>query len=204
MATGSKIQAKRGKERPRLVADEIVEVLEDCGVEYAFGIPGGAIVSIFDALSRSKKIKVILTQHECSAAYMAMGRTMASYGKKIGVCFSTAGPGITNLITGVATAYEERVPIFVLTGNVSSDLIGRGAAQDAYWSGVDAVKMLKLVTSDSQIVFERGELEQEIHRMFSLCKKKFLPVHLNVPVNLASEKVVASKILPSPTKEVEL
>lgn len=187
-------------DRPKLVADLVVKALEDVGIKVAFGIPGGAIVSIFDALSRSEKIDVVLTQHECSAAYMAMGRSLASLGQEVGFCFATSGPGITNLITGVAAAYMEKVPIFVLTGNVSSELRGKGAVQDAYESGVDAVKMLEPVTLSSATIFDDEILSDKIKSMYLLGLKHQRPVHLNIPVNLASTKL--SRFISEPNKKL--
>src|SRR5438477_10873663 len=136
-------------ERPRTNAGALVDTLAALGYRTAFGIPGGAIAGIFAALSGHDAIRTLLSQHEGGAAYMAMGQSLVSGGREIGLCFGTSGPGITNLITGVAAAFEEQVPIFVLTGNVATTLIGKGAAQDAYPDGIDAVGMLRPVTARS-------------------------------------------------------
>jgi acetolactate synthase-1/2/3 large subunit len=174
-------------ERPRSNAGALIDALAGLGYRTAFGIPGGAIASVFAALSGHAGIRTVLSQHEGGAAYMAMGQSLVSGGREVGLCFATSGPGITNLITGVAAAFEEQVPIFVLTGNVSTALIGKGAAQDAYPGGTDAVGMLRPVTARSVSAMKATDivpLAIELHRE-ALASRR--PVHLNVPVNLASE-----------------
>ena len=154
------------------------------GYRTAFGIPGGGIASIFAALGR--RLRVVLSQHEGGAAYMAMGHSLATAGREVGLCFGTSGPGITNLITGIAAAWEEKVPLFVLTGNVSTELVGKGAAQDAYPDGLDAVGMLKPVTERSVTAMTADQIIPLAVELHDLAVRTSRPVHLNVPVNLAS------------------
>lgn len=172
-----------------IYSDQIVATFEDLGFRAAFGIPGGAVCTIFNSLSRSQQIRIHLAQHECGAAYMAMGRSLVSQGKEMGLCFGTSGPGITNMITGVAAAFEERVPIFVVTGNVASTLRGRGAAQDAFDTGIDAVRMLDPITARSVTVLDPVELVPTILDLFELAEQSKRPVHLNVPVDIASRRI---------------
>jgi acetolactate synthase-1/2/3 large subunit len=179
-------------DRPRSTAGALVEALAGLGYRMAFGIPGGAIAGIFASLSGHGGIRTVLSQHEGGAAYMAMGQSLASGGREVGLCFATSGPGITNLITGVAAAFEEQVPIFVLTGNVSTALIGKGAAQDAYPSGMDAVGMLRPVTARSITAMQAGDVVPLAVELHLEAVRSRRPVHLNVPVNLANEPYAPS------------
>jgi acetolactate synthase-1/2/3 large subunit len=167
-------------------AQALVGVLEQLGYRTAFGIPGGAIAGIFAALSGRTCLRVVLAQHEGGAAYMAMGQSLATAGRHIGLCFATSGPGITNLITGVAAAFEEQVPMFVLTGNVSTDLIGKGAAQDAFPGGTNAVGMLQWVTARSVTAMKAADIVPLAIELHQEALRSRRPVHLNVPVNLAA------------------
>jgi acetolactate synthase-1/2/3 large subunit len=169
---------------PRSYAEALIDALHAMGYRTAFGIPGGGIASIFAALGR--RLRVVLSQHEGGAAYMAMGHSLATAGRDVGLAFGTSGPGITNLITGVAAAWEEKVPMFVLTGNVSTELVGKGAAQDAYPDGLDAVGMLKPVTERSVTAMTVDQIIPLAVELHDLAMRTSRPVHLNVPVNLAS------------------
>ena len=169
---------------PRSYAEALIDALHALGYGTAFGIPGGGIASIFAALGR--RLRVVLSQHEGGAAYMAMGHSLATAGREVGLCFGTSGPGITNLITGVAAAWEEKVPLFVLTGNVSTELVGKGAAQDAYPDGLDAIGMLKPVTERSVTAMTADQIIPLAVELHDLAVRTSRPVHLNVPVNLAS------------------
>jgi len=173
----------------RSYADALVTALCGLGYRTAFGIPGGGIASIFAAMGG--RLRVVLSQHESGAAYMAMGQSLATAGREVGLCFGTSGPGITNLITGVAAAWEERVPLFVLTGNVSTDLIGKGAAQDAYPGGLDGVAMLQPVTARSVTAMAVDQIVPLAAELHYLALRSSRPVHLNVPVNLASLPLLA-------------
>lgn len=120
----------------RLNGSEILtEVLIEQGVDTIFGYPGGAVLNIYDALYKySDKIRHILTAHEQGAAHAADGYARAT--GKTGVVLATSGPGATNLVTGIATAYMDSVPMVVITGNVGTGLIGRDAFQEVYITGI--------------------------------------------------------------------
>jgi len=111
------------------VADLILKYIEAEGVEYIFGIPGTSLVPLFEACNRNSNIKPILTKHEEGAAFMADG--YARVRESLGVCFGTSGPGATNLVTGVANAFVDNVPLLVLTGQVSTSAYGKGTFQDS-------------------------------------------------------------------------
>ena len=106
------------------VADLILKHLEQEGVEYIFGITGAALNPFLAAFNRNPRIKPILTKHEGGAAFMADG--YARIKGALGACFATSGPGATNLVTGVATAYTDNIPIVVLTGQVFHDRLRQG------------------------------------------------------------------------------
>ena len=109
-------------------ADIVMEVLLEQGVDTVFGYPGGAALFVYDGLYRySDKIKHVLTAHEQGAAHAADGYARAT--GKTGVVFSTSGPGAINLVTGIATAFMDSIPMVAITSNVSSELIGRDAFQ---------------------------------------------------------------------------
>ena len=115
-------------------ADMIVRFLQDEGVEYIYGYPGGAALHIYDALFRQDKVKHILVRHEQAAVHMADGYARAS--GEAGVVLVTSGPGATNTITGIATAFTDSIPMVVLCGQVASTLIGEDAFQETDMIGV--------------------------------------------------------------------
>ncbi len=168
------------------VADLIVAYLEQIGVEYVFGVPGGAIEPLYNALARSARrggVRAVVARHEAGAAFMADGYARES--GKIGVCCATSGPGATNLITGVACAYENNVPLLVLTGQPSLPNQGRGALQDSSASGVDIAAMLRHCTRYSTVVSHVAQVEtQIINALMSSMQDPRGPVHLAIPVDI--------------------
>ncbi len=116
-------------------AQAVVKVLTDQGVDRVFGLPGGAVLSLYDAL-RSSSIAHTLVRHEAAAAHAASGYARAT--GKVGVCIATSGPGATNLLTGIATANMDSVPLVAITGQVPSRLIGRDVFQEVDMTGAAA------------------------------------------------------------------
>ncbi|MFY9499205.1 MAG: thiamine pyrophosphate-binding protein, partial [Tepidanaerobacteraceae bacterium] len=116
-------------------AEALVKSLELENVEIIFGYPGGAILPVYDALNNSK-IKHVLTRFEQGAAHAASGYARVS--GKVGVCMATSGPGATNLVTGIATAYMDSIPIVAITGQVSTSVIGRDVFQEVDITGATA------------------------------------------------------------------
>lgn len=171
---------------PGVAADHLVRAMEEFGVRAAFGVTGGAFGVIFDRLSRSS-IDVFHCQHEGSAAYAAMGRAIVTEGRELTVCFSTAGPGITNLLTGVAAAFTESVPLLVLTGNSAMSSRNAGALQDAHPGGIDALRMFDSITVANACVTKAEELLPMFHRFARLALLHRKPVHLNVPIDISAE-----------------
>ncbi|ANF17004.1 acetolactate synthase 3 catalytic subunit [Buchnera aphidicola (Schlechtendalia chinensis)] len=139
-------------------SEMIIQSLIDQGIKYIFGYPGGAVLDIYDSLKSTKKIKHILVRHEQGATHMADGYARAT--GKIGVVLVTSGPGATNSITGIATAYMDSIPIVVISGQVSSSLIGYDAFQECDMIGISRpiVKHSFLVkkTEDIPITFKKA------------------------------------------------
>jgi len=140
-------------------AEIFIESLKKEGVEYLFGIPGGAIIDLHDALFRQDDIKFVLTRHEQAAVHMADGYARAT--GKPGVVLVTSGPGATNTITGLATAYMDSVPIIVFTGQVPTPLIGNDAFQEA-----DIVGMSRPCTKYNFLVKDVNDLATTIKKAF--------------------------------------
>ncbi|HHI97475.1 MAG TPA: acetolactate synthase large subunit, partial [Thermodesulfatator atlanticus] len=115
-------------------AQIIVEALKREGVEIIFGYPGGAVIDIYDELYRTPEIKHVLVRHEQGATHAADG--LARSTGKVGVCLVTSGPGATNTVTGIATAYMDSIPLVVLTGQVPTKLIGNDAFQEVDITGI--------------------------------------------------------------------
>ncbi len=140
----------------------LTEVLIEQGVDTVFGYPGGAVLNIYDALYKySDKIKHILTAHEQGASHAADGYARAT--GKTGVCIATSGPGATNLVTGIATAYMDSVPMVVITGNVGKGLIGRDAFQEVYITGITMP-----ITKHNFMVQDVEELADTIREAFRI------------------------------------
>jgi acetolactate synthase-1/2/3 large subunit len=132
-------------------AEAVVKALELLGVTDIFGIPGGATLPLTDAFSRSKKINYYLMRHEQCAAHAADGYARAT--GKVGVCTATSGPGATNLVTGIANAYMDSIPIVAITGQVPTTVIGTDAFQEADITGITLpiVKHSYLITDANEI-----------------------------------------------------
>ena len=140
----------------------LTEVLIEQGVDTVFGYPGGAVLNIYDALYKySDKIKHILSAHEQGASHAADGYARAT--GKTGVCIATSGPGATNLVTGIATAYMDSVPMVVITGNVGKGLIGRDAFQEVYITGITMP-----ITKHNFMVTDVTELADTIREAFRI------------------------------------
>ncbi|MDP8212948.1 MAG: thiamine pyrophosphate-binding protein, partial [Candidatus Zapsychrus exili] len=142
---------KKTSKKPMTGAEALVKCLEDQGVEYIFGISGGSVIPILDALVDSKKIKFILVRHEQGASHMADGYARAT--GKPGVVVVTSGPGATNTLTGIMTANMDSVPMIVITGQTISPSLGKDAFQEADMFGMSmpAVKHSYLIRKTNNI-----------------------------------------------------
>ena len=108
-------------------AQIVVRCLQEEGVEYVFGYPGGAVLFIYDELFKQDKVRHVLVRHEQGAAHAADGYSRSS--RKVGVCLVTSGPGVTNAVTGIATAYMDSIPMVIISGQVPTHAIGLDAFQ---------------------------------------------------------------------------
>ena len=143
----------------------VVECLKEQGVDTVFGYPGGAILNIYDALYKHQdEIKHILTSHEQGASHAADGYARAT--GKVGVCLATSGPGATNLVTGIATAYMDSVPVVVITCNVTNSLLGRDSFQE-----IDITGITMPITKHNFIVKDVNLLADTIRRAFDIAMK---------------------------------
>lgn len=140
-------------------ADILINCLLEQGVDTIFGYPGGAVLDIYDALYRNGKINHILTAHEQGAAHAADGYARVT--GKVGVCFATSGPGATNLVTGIATAYMDSIPLVAVTGNVGINMLGRDSFQE-----VDICGITMPITKHNFIVKDVTELAETVRRAF--------------------------------------
>jgi acetolactate synthase-1/2/3 large subunit len=150
----------------RLTGAQIfVECLKEHGVDTVFGFPGGAVLNIYDALYDGKdEIRHILTSHEQGASHAADGYARAT--GKIGVCIATSGPGATNLVTGIATAYMDSVPMVAFTGQVATSLLGKDSFQE-----VDITGITMPVTKHNYIVKDVNKLADIIREAFIIAKE---------------------------------
>ena len=137
-------------------------MLENKGVDTVFGYPGGSIISVYDELVDSP-IRHILVRHEQCAAHMADGYARAK--NQPGVCMATSGPGATNLVTGIATAYADSSPIIALTGQVAAGSLGQGAFQE-----VDAYSLLMPITKHSYRVLDVNRLPHAVSEAWEICQ----------------------------------
>jgi len=166
-------------------ADIVIQALERHGVEFIFGLPGGAAIPIFDALVDSDKIKLILTRHEQGAMHMADGYARAT--GKPGVALVTSGPGATNTITGLLTAQMDSVPLIVLTGQTITPMLGKDAFQEADVFGVSMP-----VVKHSYLVKEVNELPQVMMEAFHIATTgRPGPVLIDLPKDVTSNECTA-------------
>ncbi len=170
----------------RNLSDVVVDYLELLGIEYVFGVPGGHITPLLEALDRSEKRggpRCVLSRHETGAAFMADG--YAREAGKIGVCFATAGPGATNIITGVACAYAEHIPLLVITAQTLVTHFGFGALQESSPDVLDTTSMFEHCTVYNTIVTHENQLEYKlVAALKSALQSPPGPAHLNIPVDI--------------------
>ncbi len=146
-------------------AEIVVECLKEQGVDTVFGYPGGTILNVYDALyQHSNEITHILTSHEQGAAHAADGYARAT--GKVGVCLATSGPGATNLVTGIATAYMDSVPMVAITCNVVLPLLGKDTFQE-----VDIAGVTMPITKHGYIVKDVTKLADTIRKAFAIARE---------------------------------
>lgn len=164
----------------------LVEALEALGVEYVFGVPGGAIEPLYNALARSGRRggpQAVVARNEQGAAYMADGYARET--GKIGVCIATSGPGATNLITGVACAYDNNVPMLVITGQPPIKNFGKGALQESSCTGINTMAMFRPCTRYNSLVSHAEQLPIKLfNALMHAQRAPSGPSHLSIPVDI--------------------
>ncbi|MFQ5834599.1 MAG: biosynthetic-type acetolactate synthase large subunit [bacterium] len=159
-------------------AQVVVEALLKEGVKIVFGYPGGAVIPLYDVLYDTPEIKHVLTRHEQAAAHAADGYARATGG--VGVCIATSGPGATNLVTGIATAYMDSIPLVVLTGQVPTSMIGNDAFQEANITGITYS-----ITKHNYLAKEVDELPRILKEAFYIARTgRKGPVLIDLPKNV--------------------
>ena len=142
----------------------VIACLKEQGVDTVFGYPGGTILNIYDALYKHQdEIRHVLTSHEQGAAHAADGYARAT--GKVGVCMATSGPGATNLVTGIATAYMDSVPLVAITANVNLPLLGKDTFQE-----IDIAGVTMPITKHGFIVKNVNDLAPTIRKAFKIAK----------------------------------
>lgn len=167
------------------MADLLVAYLEQIGVEYVFGIPGKAIEPLFDAMARSERrggLRVVVARHETGAAFMAEGYARET--GRLGVCCSTSGPGATNLITGVACAHANNIPLLAISGLPAQPSFGRGAFQESSSSGVNAVAMFQHCTHFNAMVSHPSQLERKLVNALMTARHASGAAYLAIPLDI--------------------
>ncbi len=160
-------------------ADIIIECLIEQGVDTVFGYPGGQVIPLYDAIYRNRsRIRHVLTAHEQGASHAADGYSRST--GKVGVCIATSGPGATNLVTGLATAYMDSVPMIAITGNVPQPLLGRDSFQE-----VDIRGITLTVTKHNYIVKDIAELADTVREAFYIAREgRPGPVLIDIPKDI--------------------
>lgn len=178
-------------------AEIVIECLKEQGVDTVFGYPGGSILNVYDALYKhSDEITHILTSHEQGAAHAADGYARAT--GKVGVCFATSGPGATNLVTGIATACMDSIPMVAITCNVGVSLLGKDSFQE-----IDIAGITMPITKHNFIVKDVKNLADTIRKAFIIAKKgRPGPVLVDIPKDVTANKAEykkkeAGQVLPS-------
>ena len=165
------------------LGDMLVSYLNQLGIEYVFGVPGGAIEPLYNALARSERqggARAVVSRHETGAAFMADGYSRNT--GKLGVCCATTGPGATNMLTGVASAYENQVPLLAISAQTALSMFGKGAAQDSSSDGIDTSSLYEHCTRYNTLISHAEQFEHKLATaiMTSMASPKG-PVHITVP-----------------------
>ena len=173
------------KRKPERItgADAVVRSLEELGTEMVFGLPGGAVLPLYDALFRAQKLRHVLVRHEQGAGHAAEGYAVAS--GKVGVCIATSGPGATNLVTPIADAYLDSVPMVAITGQVGSPLLGTDAFQEADIRGITMP-----ITKHNLMVTKAEDIPRAIAAAFHIASTgRPGPVLVDIPKDVQNAEI---------------
>ena len=173
----------------------LLRYLETEGVEYIFGVPGGPLIPLYEALFLRQRIRPILAKHEEGAAFMADGYARVRNG--LGVCCATTGPGATNALTGVASSYSDSIPVLLITAQVSTSVFGKGALQESTCYTIDTVDMYKSATKLSAMLTNAEKMPELLQRMLRTAfAGRSGAVHLSIPADLAKQIIPYEIISP--------
>ena len=178
-------------------AEIVIECLKEQGVDTIFGYPGGTILNIYDELYKhSDEINHILTSHEQGASHAADGYARAT--GKVGVCFATSGPGSTNLVTGIATAYMDSVPMVAITCNVAKPALGKDSFQE-----IDIAGVTMPITKHNFMVKDVNVLADTIRRAFKIAQTgRPGPVLIDITKDATANSCEYEPVVPEPIKRV--
>ena len=190
MLRDARIESRNGT-RPRIGADALCEALLRQGADTVWGYPGGVILPLYDVLADHPGLRHVLVRHEQAAAHAADGYARAS--GRVGVCLGTSGPGATNLVTGIATAQLDSVPLVAITGNVPGPLIGKDAFQE-----IDITGITLPMTKHNYLVRSADEIPHAIAEAFHLARSgRPGPVH----VDITKDALMGETSAPHPSQE---
>src|SRR5512147_2602489 len=162
-------------------AEIAIRCLQEEGVEYVFGYPGGAVLFIYDALFNQEKVKHILVRHEQAAVHAADGYARST--EKVGVALVTSGPGVTNAVTGIATAYMDSIPMVVISGQVPTSYIGEDAFQE-----VDTVGITRPCVKHNFLVKDVKDIAVTIKKAFHIAATgRPGPVVVDIPKDITAQ-----------------
>ena len=179
--------------QPKRVADVIVDTLRDLGIDTFYGICGGAIAPVYDALIDAPDLRVVHTRHETGALFMAAGHALAT--RSMACVLMTSGPGITNAITGLASAKADGIPVIAIGGEVPKTNFGRGALQEGSRHGLDTIAMVRSVTKYSAEIVNPRSAANVVRRAVATARSgRQGPVFLSLPLDVANERVVPTQM----------
>lgn len=169
------------------VADYVCRYLEALGSKYVFGLPGGSLEPFYSALARSEHrngLTSVVARHESGAAFMA--DAYARETGKLGICCATTGPGATNMLTGVATAYMDNTPLLVITAQSAMRTFGKGAVQESTCTAVNTVSLFEECTHYSTMVTSVDQIEYKLHSAVTAATSSVAPgpAHLSIPLDI--------------------
>src|SRR5690349_21486237 len=161
-------------------AEILIRCLQEEGVDYVFGYPGGAVLNIYDELFKQTRVKHVLVRHEQGAVHAADGYSRSS--QKVGVALVTSGPGVTNAVTGIATAYMDSIPMVVITGQVPTKAIGLDAFQEC-----DTVGITRPVVKHNMLVKDVRDLASAFKKAFHIATTgRPGPVVIDIPKDVTT------------------
>jgi acetolactate synthase-1/2/3 large subunit len=170
------------------VVDALLGCLEDEGVDRIFGVPGAALTPIYESVAKGRRMQQVLAKHEEGAAFMAAAYAQVRH--SLGVCCATTGPGATNAVTGIASAFADSVPVLLLTGQSSTRYFGKGAFQESSSFGIDTVQLFKPITKMSAMIPSPDRIMELLqHAIRVALSGRPGPVHLSLPADFLRHSI---------------